>query len=47
MSDSLADARKMLTFNVINDYNREALEIEVDLSLPSARVTRCLDQIIE
>lgn len=35
------------TFNVIDDYNREALEIEVDLSLPSLRVIRSLEQIIE
>ena len=32
---------------MIDDYNREALGIEVDLSLPAARVIRALDQIIE
>ncbi|HTN35114.1 MAG TPA: integrase core domain-containing protein, partial [Marinobacter sp.] len=32
---------------VIDDYNREGLGIEVDLSLPSERVMRSLDQIIE
>jgi len=47
MSDSLADGRLLRTFNVIDDYNREGLAVEVDLSLPSARVTRCLDQVIE
>ena len=47
MSDSLTDGRSLRTFNVIDDYNREALGIEVGLSLPSARVTRALDQIIE
>ena len=31
----------------MGDYNREGLGIEVDTSLPSARVTRALDQIIE
>lgn len=47
MSDSLTDGRTIRTFNVIDDYNREALGIEVDLSLPSARVIRALEQIIE
>lgn len=47
MSDSLTDGRSLRTFNVIDDYNREGLIIEVDLSLPGARVTRALDQVIE
>lgn len=47
MSDSLCDGRALRTFNVIDDYNREGLTIEVDLSLPSERVTRSLDQIME
>ena len=40
MSDSLSDGRLIRTFNVIDDYNREGLAIEVDLSLPSQRVIR-------
>lgn len=47
MSDSLADGRLLRTFNVIDDYNREGLSIDVDLSLPSERVIRSLEQIIE
>ena len=47
MSDSLADGRSLRTFNVIDDYNREGLTIDVDLSLPSARVIRSLEQVIE
>ena len=47
MSDSLADGRSLRTFNVIDDYNREGLTIEADLSLPSARVIRALEQVIE
>lgn len=27
-------------FNVIEDFNREALDIEIDFSLPSERVSR-------
>ena len=34
-------------FNVIDDFNREALGIEVDFSLPSEQVIRNLEQIIE
>jgi putative transposase len=32
---------------VIDDFNREALGIEVDFSLPSERLIRTLDRIIE
>lgn len=38
MCDTLADGRGFRTFNVIDDYNREGLGIEVDFSLPSLRV---------
>jgi putative transposase len=34
-------------FNVIDDFNREGLGIEVDFSLPSERVIRSLERIIE
>ncbi len=47
MSDALWDGRRFRTFNVVDDFNREALAIEVDTSLPSQRVTRVLDQIAE
>lgn len=47
MHDRLGDGRAFRTFNVLDDYNREGLGIEVDLSLPAARVIRALDQIIE
>ncbi len=47
MHDRLADGRGFRTFNVLDDYNREGLGIEVDLSLPAARVIRALERIIE
>ena len=47
MSDSLSDGRSIRTFNVIDDYNREGLTIDVDLSMPGLRVIRGLEQIIE
>ena len=46
MHDKLEDGRSIRLFNVIDDFNREALGIEVDLSLPSQRVIRSLQQII-
>lgn len=47
MSDSLSNGKRIRTFNVIDDYNREGLTIEVGFSLPSGRVIRALDQAIE
>jgi len=43
----LSDGRSFRTFNVIDDFNREGLGIEVDLSLPVLRGIRSLNQIIE
>jgi len=45
MSDSLNNSRKFRTFNVLDDFNREALTIEIDTSLPSARIIRSLEVI--
>lgn len=47
MSDALWSGRRFRTFNVIDDYNREALKIEIDTSLPAARVVQALDELIE
>jgi putative transposase len=47
MHDQWADGRTFRLFNVIDDFNREALGIEVDFSLPSERGIRSLNQIIE
>ena len=47
MHDQLADGRSIRLFNVIDDFNREGLGIEVDFSLPAERVIRSLNQIIE
>ena len=46
MSDSLFCGRRFRTFNVVDDFNREALAIEIDLSLPSQRVIRVLERIV-
>ncbi|HEX7341904.1 MAG TPA: IS3 family transposase [Rhodanobacteraceae bacterium] len=47
MHDQLGDGRSFRLFNVIDDYNREGLGIEADLSLPTTRVIRTLEQVIE
>ena len=47
MSDALWDGRRFRTFNVVDDYNREALAIEIDTSLPAVRVVRVLDQVAQ
>ena len=47
MHDQLQDGRSFRLFNIIDDHNREVLGMEVDFSLPSERVIRALNQIIE
>jgi putative transposase len=45
MSDALACGRRFRTFNVVDDFNPEALHIEVDTSITSARLVRIFEQI--
>ena len=47
MHDCLESGRKIRTLNILDDYNREALAIEVDYSFPSERVTEVVKQLIE
>ena len=47
MHAQLSDGRSFRTFNVIDDFNREGLAVEVDISLPALRVIRTLNQVIE
>ena len=47
MAYQLADGQSIRTLNVLDDFNREGLCIEVDFSLPAERVVRSLNQIIE
>lgn len=42
MSDALIDGRQFRLFNVVNDFIREELAIEVDLNIPAHRVVRIL-----
>jgi len=47
MSDALWSGRRFRTFNVLDDFNREALGIEIDTNLPAPRIVRALDQLVE
>lgn len=47
MSDALWSGRRFRIFNINDDFNRESMKIEIDTSLPSARVIRALDELIE
>ena len=44
---ALWSGRRFRTFNVNDDFNRESLRIEIDTSLPSPRVVRALDELVE
>ena len=46
MSDSLENGRKFRTLNIIDDFNREVLWIEIGTSLPSERVIRVLEMLV-
>jgi len=47
MSDTLWDGRRFRLLNIIDDYNREVLNIESDLSLPTERLIRVLEYLKE
>jgi len=47
MADRLGEGRAFRLLNVLDDFNREGLGIEVDFSVPAERVIRSLNRIIE
>jgi putative transposase len=47
MADTLADGRGFRTLNIVDDFSRECPAIEVDRSLPGARVVRVLERLRE
>jgi len=46
MHDTLADGRTFRVLNIVDDCTRECLAIEVDRSLPGARVVRVLERLV-
>ena len=47
MHDSTEGGRKIRLLNIVDDYTREALWMEVSTSITGAYVTRVLDQLVE
>ncbi|WP_371416979.1 IS3 family transposase [Malikia spinosa] len=47
MRDTMYDGRPFRTLNVIDEGNREALRIECGTSIPSGRLVRVMEQLIE
>jgi len=47
MRDTMYDGKPFRTLNVIDEGNREALRIECVTSIPSGRLVRVMDQLIE
>ena len=45
MSDALYEGRRYRTFNVIDDFNREALAIEIDTSITGKRLIRVFERL--
>lgn len=47
MHDSLMSGRSFRTLNILDDFNREALWVDVDTALPAERVVRVLDMLAQ
>lgn len=47
MHDTLESGRKFRTLNIIDDFNREALSIEVSYSFPSQKVVEIIRDLID
>jgi putative transposase len=47
MSDALVSTRKFRVLNILDDFNREVLAVEIDFSVPAIRIIRVLNNLIE
>ena len=47
MHDTLENGNSVRSLNIIDDFNREILQISIDTSLPSAKVITKLEELIE
>lgn len=46
VSDAAANGQTVRILTIVDDYSRECLAIEIDTSLPGARVVRTLEQVV-
>ncbi|MCP2232816.1 transposase InsO family protein [Erwinia aphidicola] len=46
LQDTLVCGRRFRTCNVVDDFNLDALAIEIDLNIPAQRMVRVLDRIV-
>ena len=47
MSDTLWHGKRYRLLNIIDEYNREFLDVEIDTSLPSRRVIQTLERVCD
>jgi putative transposase len=47
VSDGLVDGRRLRCLNIVDDFTKECLAIEVDTSLPGIRVVQVLERLAE
>lgn len=47
MHDTLECGKKVRSLNIMDDFNREILQVSIEASLPSAKVISGLEQLIE
>lgn len=45
MADALWNGRRFRTFNIVDDFNREALHIEIDTSINAERLVRVFERL--
>jgi putative transposase len=47
MSDSLLDSKRYRLLNIIDDFKRDALNIVTDISVPTIRIIRALEELTQ
>jgi putative transposase len=47
VADALTDGRRFRSLNIVDDYSRECVAVEVDTSITGARVVRVLERLRE
>ena len=47
MHDTLENGKSVISLNIIDDFNREILNVTIDISLPSTKVVSQLEQVID